>query len=86
MSNYADWGYFEYPDYLKKKASEPDMVPLKRLKFRVIYNGIVYEMPRCRLKISCDGGVTSLIKNDDDKWIAVKGNVEILNVFNKTKL
>jgi hypothetical protein len=54
-------------------------IGIKKLKLRVIFNNRIYEMPDCRFKIQEGGGLMALVKNEDGKWIGIKGKIEILN-------
>lgn len=42
-----------------------------KIKFTVIYNNFTYKQPFCRFKVDENGGITTLIKQNN-KWYPVK--------------
>ena len=51
-----------------------------KIEIEVDYNGKVYKQPNCRLKLDCNGFVSTLIINDRGSWELVKGEVKNFNI------
>lgn len=51
---------------------------MNKFEFYIIYNGIKYEQPNCRFKVDENGGITTLIR-ENDRWVNVKGKLHIKN-------
>lgn len=48
-------------------------------------DGLKYRIPKARLKINENGGASCLIKDEEDKWKAIKGKLKSIKIVYETK-
>jgi len=48
-------------------------------------NGLKYRIPKARLKINENGGASCLIKDENNKWKAIKGKLKSIKIVYESR-
>ena len=71
----------ELPPKAKKL---PEKKVVVRFDFEGI-NGLKYRIPKARLKINENGGASCLIKDENNKWKAIKGKLKSIKIVYESR-
>jgi len=67
-----------------KTKKPPEKKTVVRFSFAGI-DGEKYGLPNARLKINENGGASCLIKDENNKWKAIKGKLKSIKIVYETK-